>query len=164
MRIVKIGQFGAKLRAFENREKSQIHGIQSFLVISRVFQMHVTLYRIDGFERFSSQIQGLFFYFNHFFAEYLLVPLRDYYWFIINDYISSIFRMLNSHKKWYIVYLGRKVGLFRPNVEFAVRVEGELAQAEGECVLRTEDEYCNHTRSKGPLSPRCTPYFVWLMY
>ena len=43
--------------------------------------------------------------------------------------------------KSYIVYLGRKVGLFRPSVEFAVRVGGELARAEGECVLRTEDEY-----------------------
>ena len=50
MRIEKIGQFGAKLRAFENREKwrkmsdfSRIHVIQSFLVIFRDFQMHVTL-------------------------------------------------------------------------------------------------------------------------
>ena len=46
MRIVKIWQFGAKLRAFENREKwpkmsdfSQIHVIQSFLVIFRDFQI-----------------------------------------------------------------------------------------------------------------------------
>ena len=39
----------------------------------------------------------------------------------------------------YIVYLGRKVCLFRTSVEFAVRVVGELARAEGECVLRTED-------------------------
>ena len=38
------------------------------------------------------------------------------------------------------------MGLFRPSVEFAVRVVGELARAEGECVLRTEDEYCKHTR------------------
>ena len=32
------------------------------------------------------------------------------------------------------------------------------------CVLRAEDEYCNHTRSKGPVSPRYTSYFLWLMY
>ena len=32
------------------------------------------------------------------------------------------------------------MGLFRPSVEFAVRVVGELARAEGECVLRTVDE------------------------
>ena len=36
----------------------------------------------------------------------------------------------------YIVYLGRKD------------------------LLRTEDEYCKHTRSKGLLSPRYTPYFL----
>ena len=62
------------------------------------------------------------------------------------------------------MYLGREVGHYRPSVEFAVRVVGELARAEGECVLRTEDEYCKHTRSNGPLSPRCTPYFLSLMY
>ena len=39
-----------------------------------------------------------------------------------------------------IVY---KVGFFRPSVQFAVRVEGEKARAEG--------EYCKHTRSKDPL-------------
>ena len=39
----------------------------------------------------------------------------------------------------YIV-LGCKVGLFKPSVEFAVGVAGELARAESECVLRTEDE------------------------
>ena len=44
------------------------------------------------------------------------------------------------------MYLGRKVGLFRPRVEFAVRVVNELAQAQGE--------------SKGPLNPRCTPYLL----
>ena len=33
------------------------------------------------------------------------------------------------------------MGLFRPSVEFAVRVVGELARAEDECVLRTEDEF-----------------------
>ena len=31
---------------------------------------------------------------------------------------------------------------FRPSVEFAVLVVGELARAEDENVLRTEDEYC----------------------
>ena len=45
-----------------------------------------------------------------------------------------------SNKK-YGVYLGREVGHYRPSVKFAVRVVGELARAEGECVLRTEDEY-----------------------
>ena len=30
--------------------------------------------------------------------------------------------------------------------------KGKQARAEGECVLRAEDEYCNHTRSKSPLS------------
>ena len=52
------------------------------------------------------------------------------------------------------------MSLLRPSVEFAVQVVGELAQAEGECVLRTEDKYCKYTRSKSPLSPRCTPYFL----
>ena len=52
------------------------------------------------------------------------------------------------------MYLGRKVGLFRSNAEFAVRVVRELGRDEGECVLRTEDEYCKHTRSKGPLIRR----------
>ena len=55
-------------------------------------------------------------------------------------------------QKYYIVYLARKVGLFRPSVEFAVRVVGELARAEG--------EYCKHTRSEGRQSPRCIPYLV----
>ena len=45
------------------------------------------------------------------------------------------------------------MGLSRPSVEFAVRLVGELARAEGECILQTEDEYCKHTRSKDPLSP-----------
>ena len=38
------------------------------------------------------------------------------------------------------------MGFFRPSVEFAVRVDGEQARVEGECVLLVEDEYCNHTR------------------
>ena len=53
---LKIDQFGAKLGAFQNREKlrkisdfPQIHVIQSFLVIFRDFQMYVTLRQIDGF-------------------------------------------------------------------------------------------------------------------
>ena len=50
---------------------------------------------------------------------------------------NSIFVLL---KKLYIVYLGRKVGLLRPSVEFAIRVVGKLARGEGECVLRAEDE------------------------
>ena len=62
--------------------------------------------------------------------------------------------------KEYIVYLGCKVVLFRPSVEFSVLVVGELARAKGKRVFRTEDEYCKHTRLKGPLSPRCTPYFL----
>ena len=56
MLIVKIGQFGAKLHAFEIREKwrkmsdfSRIHVIKSFLVIFRDFQTHVTLRQIDRF-------------------------------------------------------------------------------------------------------------------
>ena len=46
------------------------------------------------------------------------------------------------------------------NVEFVVGVEGEQARAEGKCVLRAEDKYYNHTRSKSPLSPWSTPYFL----
>ena len=59
-------------------------------------------------------------------------------------------------KKQYIAYQGRKVGFFRPSVEYvevyAVQVEGEKTQAEG--------EYYNPTRLKSPLSPWCTPYFL----
>ena len=57
------------------------------------------------------------------------------------------------------MYLGQKVGLFRPSVECAVRVVGELARAEGECILQSEDEYCKQTSSKGPLNPSSTPFF-----
>ena len=52
----------------------------------------------------------------------------------------------------YCVPIGRKVGLFRSSVEFPVRVVGELARAEGECFLRTEDEYCTH-EVKRPTKP-----------
>ena len=58
------------------------------------------------------------------------------------------------------MYLGRKICLFRPSVEFAVQVKGEQARAQGKCFLRVEDEYCNHTRSKRSLSPKCTSYFL----
>ena len=44
------------------------------------------------------------------------------------------------------MYLGRKVSLFRSSVEFAVRGVGEQARAEGECVLRTEDEVKRPTK------------------
>ena len=44
------------------------------------------------------------------------------------------------------------MGFFRPSAEFAGRVEGEQARAEGECVLRAEDKYCNHPSSKSPLA------------
>ena len=70
-----------------------------FFVIFRDFQMYVTLRQIDRFFRFSSQIKALFFYFNRLFVEYLLSPLIACYWLIISDYFSSIFPMLNSHKK-----------------------------------------------------------------
>ena len=50
IRIGNIGQFGAKLGAFENREKRpnmiELRGFgknRSFLVIFRDFQMHLTL-------------------------------------------------------------------------------------------------------------------------
>ena len=46
---------------------------RSFLVIFRDFKMYVTLHRVDRFFRVSSQIKALFFYFNRFFIEYLLV-------------------------------------------------------------------------------------------
>ena len=79
MRIVEIGRFCAKLRAFEKCEKwrkmsdcSQIHVILKRLVIFRTFQVHVTLHRINRFQRFSSQIIPLFFYFNRFLMEYFL--------------------------------------------------------------------------------------------
>ena len=56
MRIVKIGQFGAKLDAFENREKwskmIELRGFgksRSFFIIFRDFQMHLTLRQIDRF-------------------------------------------------------------------------------------------------------------------
>ena len=44
------------------------------------------------------------------------------------------------------MYWGRKVVLFGPRVKFAVRVE---------------DECCNDTRSKSPLSRWYTWYFLW---
>ena len=50
------------------------------------------------------------------------------------------------------MYLGRRVGFFRSSVEFAVRVEGELARAEGEYILRKEGEYCKGMKSKGLLA------------
>ena len=48
---------------------------------------------------FLSEIKALFCYFNRFFVEYLLSSLLACYWLIISDYFSSIFPMLNSHKK-----------------------------------------------------------------
>ena len=72
---------------------------RSFLDIFRDFQMHLTLRQIDRFLRFLSQIKALFFYFNRFFVKYLLSSLRACHWLIISDYFSSIFLMLNSHKK-----------------------------------------------------------------
>ena len=78
---------------------SWIHVIPSFLVIFRDFQMYVTSCQIGRFFRFLSQIKALFFYFNLLFLEYFLSPLRVCYWLIITDYFSSIFPMLNSHKK-----------------------------------------------------------------
>ena len=61
--------------------------------------MHLTLRQINRFLRFLSQIKDLFFYFNRFFVKYLLSSLRACHWLIISDYFSSIFSMLNSHKK-----------------------------------------------------------------
>ena len=53
MLIVKIGQFGAKLGAFQNREKRpkmiELRGFgknRSFFVIFRDFQMHLALRQI----------------------------------------------------------------------------------------------------------------------
>ena len=51
-------------------------------------------------EHWCSKLKALYFYFNCFFVKYLLVPLRVCHWLIITDsYFSSIFPMLNSHKK-----------------------------------------------------------------
>ena len=73
MRIVEIGRLCAKLRTFEKCEKrpkmsdfSQIYVILKILVTFRTFQVHVTLHRINQFQRFSSQIIPPFFYFNCF--------------------------------------------------------------------------------------------------
>ena len=49
---------------------------------------------------------------------------------------------VSSVSQKYIMYLGLKVGLLKPSVEFAAQIVDELARAEGECGLRTEDEYC----------------------
>ena len=78
---------------------SRIHVIHLFLVVFHDFQMHLTLCQIDRFFRFLSQIKVLFFYFNRFFVKYLLSFLRACHWLIISDSFSSIFPMLNSHKK-----------------------------------------------------------------
>ena len=87
MRIGKIGRFCSKLRAFENREKlpkmielRKFGKNRSFLVIFRDFQMQVTLSGTDRFFLFSSQIKALLFCYSRF-------------------YFSSIFPMLNFHKK-----------------------------------------------------------------
>ena len=74
---------------------------------------------------------------------------------IILLYILIIIRS-NCKRAWfpkistYIVYQGRKVGFFRPSVLFAVRVEGEQARAEGECVLRAEDDILQPHEVKEP--------------
>ena len=59
------------------------------------------------------------------------------------------------------MYQGRKIGLFRPSVKLIVRVAGEQARAEGECVLQAVDKYHNHTESNSPLSPWCKRYVLW---
>ena len=56
------------------------------------------------------------------------------------------------------------MGLFRPSVEFAVRVVGELARAEGECVLRTEDEYCNTIPYHIFLCLKSTAKLIFVLY
>ena len=62
MRIVKIGQFGAKLGAFENRKKlPKMIENRSFFVIFRDFQMHLTLSRTNRFFRFSLKLKLLSF-------------------------------------------------------------------------------------------------------
>ena len=48
---------------------------------------------------FLSQIKSFFFYLNRFFMEYFLSSLLACHWLIMSDYSSSIFPMLNSHKK-----------------------------------------------------------------
>ena len=72
---------------------------RSFFIIFLDFKMYITLRQINRFFRFLSQIKVLFFYFNRFFVEFLLSLLIACYWPIISDYFSSIFPMLNSHKK-----------------------------------------------------------------
>ena len=72
---------------------------RSFFYITCDFQMHLSLLQINLFFWFISQIKGLFFYYNRFFVEYFFLSLLACDWLIISDYFSSIFIMLNSHKK-----------------------------------------------------------------
>lgn len=71
---------------------------------------------------------------------------------------------LNSNAYYYMSVLvkfielilctkGVKWFLFRSSVEFIVQMVKEQALVKGECVMRTEDKYCNkHTRSKTPIA------------
>ena len=90
---------GKLLKMTKMSDFSRIHVIQLFLVVFCDFQMHLTLRQIDRIFRFLSQIKAPFFYFNRLFVKYLLSSLRACRWLIISDYFSSIFPMLNSHKK-----------------------------------------------------------------
>ena len=64
-----------------SRRDSEEHAISECLIF-RTFQMHVTLHRIDRFQRFSSQIKSLTFYFNLRWA-YSSPSRRDSIFFII---------------------------------------------------------------------------------